>query len=1099
MWNIGGMWDKLGDEEWGEYVRTFDILALQETWIRHKIDVPTIEGVSLIGFRAAVKRVGINRGRNSGGVCVFVKEEMKDNLRIKKESKEIQNLIAVVLKKEKVSVNTIYNQPKELPYADIYFFDKLEQELLESQEKAAIVAGDFNARIGRLQEGVRTRRDSNESDIETEEWVDLKDRRTVDNEINEYGRKMMDMCGSINWRVLSGRAEGSAGEVYSYQGRGQSTIDWVIGNSEANKLMKRINLGMRVESDHAPLEIELNGSAQKQQIKRKRKKKEARRKKFEWREEKEEEVKEGLTENADMLAGLINWAKFDKEADVDAMAGYIELIMKKVFRCMERVIKWKKKSDKLVKTKNAVARALRKARKTGTGESYDEFREAKKNWREEKRKTREESREKEEAEIEEILRTNDWSVIWKKVKLATGDRRSKGEDLIGSKEWERHFDTVFNITGNTKMEWKVERQINVEIEELDRQITVDEVDKALRGMKAKSAPGIDKIPTVFFKKVPEFFSGMLADVFNVCYEQGRFPKRWSEAIIQPIFKNRGSRGDPNNYRGIALLPCIGKVFTKVLKNRLNKWVEERNVLSEFQAGFRRGFTTIDQGFILQTILEKRLRRKMRTIGIFVDLKKAYDSVDRDAMWCKLREIGISCKMLELLRDKYKWSQFAIRGAHGELSDFVPSTGGLIQGDQMSALLFIIFINDLAERLSRAAGMDAITLDGRKIIPCLIYADDLVILSSSNGGMRRMIKELEAYCEEWKLVISVEKTKVVEFSARRKEWPGGWEVNGEKLECVKSFKYLGIIFEKGGGWKEHLEAARRKASLVNYKIGKLVYKWKKASVKLPLHLLDSMSKAIMLYGAELTAFSGNWKGLESEVRKLYKRILGQGRGTAGVGIEYMLGRVEVRDEAVIRALMFWKRLLGMKEDRLVKKAYLYQKGLVEDRVDCWAKRVKEALDKLGLGFMWERQDTLALSKAKFKRIISQWVRDGRVTMQKIEAGKMPSSKDYVGKENILGGLDGELEMLDSLHERRKYVRLMLKSDGGIVRREEDGKWCGECEKIIGVNVFVHRVIYCEKFDKYRQESEYEMEEIKKIPESERFSFVCKNYSVFMNFL
>ena len=102
-----------------------------------------------------------------------------------------------------------------------------------------------------------------------------------------------------------------------------------------------------------------------------------------------------------------------------------------------------------------------------------------------------------------------------------------------------------------------------------RRIQTAEVAIALRGMKGKSAPGIDGVPTIFFKKFSNFFTGILADLFDWCYSRGEFPKRWSEATIQPIYKGKGSRSDPNNYRGNSTFA----VYRKNLHEGSQRWDE----------------------------------------------------------------------------------------------------------------------------------------------------------------------------------------------------------------------------------------------------------------------------------------------------------------------------------------------------------------------------------------------------------------------------------------------------------------------------------------------------------------------------------------------
>lgn len=187
---------------------------------------------------------------------------------------------------------------------------------------------------------------------------------------------------------------------------------------------------------------------------------------------------------------------------------------------------------------------------------------------------------------------------------------------------------------------------------------------------------------------------------------------------------------------------------------------------------------------------------------------------------------------------------------------------------------------------------------------------------------------------------------------------------------------------------------------------------------------------------------------------------------------------------------------MREDRLAKQMYEYQKQRADENIECWAKRVKDELNRLGLGFLWERQEIYCASKAKFKRVISERIRDRRLTMQREEAGRMKSCKEYVLDRHFIGGLDDELTKCQSFHSRKKYARLMLRSDGAIVRRGNEGKTCIECEELITESTFVHRVLDCQKFKKQREKETFDL---RSVPVSERLCHILNNFCDFIYFL
>lgn len=162
--------------------------------------------------------------------------------------------------------------------------------------------------------------------------------------------------------------------------------------------------------------------------------------------------------------------------------------------------------------------------------------------------------------------------------------------------------------------------------ELDREISIAEVKLALREAKSGKAPGIDLIPNDFLKRLPSNWVSYLARLFNRILAEEATPDAWSIMLLMMLFK-KGDKYDPSNYKGIALVSCIAKLFTAVIKNRLEPWAEQHGLFPECQAGFRKGRGCADNIFTLQATLQIQLLRGNDTVWcLFVDFKRAFDSV-----------------------------------------------------------------------------------------------------------------------------------------------------------------------------------------------------------------------------------------------------------------------------------------------------------------------------------------------------------------------------------------------------------------------------------------------------------------------------------------
>ncbi len=171
-----------------------------------------------------------------------------------------------------------------------------------------------------------------------------------------------------------------------------------------------------------------------------------------------------------------------------------------------------------------------------------------------------------------------------------------------------------------------------------------------------------------------------------------FRKCGRRGIIIPLHKN-GSVSEANNYRGITLVSCMAKLFTKILNKRMQDWSDSNDVITDAQFGFRKGRSTVDAIFVLHELIVKTLNENNRLYCAFVDLKKAFDSVNRNAPWLKMYKCEIGGKMLRIVRSMYFTVKSCVRHC-GTYSDCFEYAIGLRQGDVLSPLMFSVFLEDI---------------------------------------------------------------------------------------------------------------------------------------------------------------------------------------------------------------------------------------------------------------------------------------------------------------------------------------------------------------------------------------------------------------------
>ena len=284
---------------------------------------------------------------------------------------------------------------------------------------------------------------------------------------------------------------------------------------------------------------------------------------------------------------------------------------------------------------------------------------------------------------------------------------------------------------------------------LNNDFTTIEINKLINKLKNNKSSGIDNITNEFLKHSPENYKKLLVKLFNVILKTGIIPSEWSISFISPIYKNKGEKSDPNNYRGISIISCLGKLFTALINERLTKFADINDIIGEEQAGFRAGYSTQDHIFTLHAIIESYLnqlnniptKKRPYLYCAFIDYQKAFDLVDRQCLWTKLLACNIKGRIMKLIFNLYQNTKACVK-LNNKLSKSFNCNVGVRQGDNLSPLLFAIFLNDFEQFIStKYSGLDALNKLYSKAatndeiltllkLYVLLYADDTIIMAES---------------------------------------------------------------------------------------------------------------------------------------------------------------------------------------------------------------------------------------------------------------------------------------------------------------------------------------------------------------------------------
>ena len=390
-----------------------------------------------------------------------------------------------------------------------------------------------------------------------------------------------------------------------------------------------------------------------------------------------------------------------------------------------------------------------------------------------------------------------------------------------------------------------------------------EVRRAISKLKMGKAPGVDGVSAEMLKAGGETVVEWMHWICCLAWEQGVVPEEWVQAIIIPIYKGKGCRNECSSYRGVSLLSIPGKVYGMVLVERVKEITECR--ISREQGAFMKGKGCIDQIFTVKMVAEKYLAKGRKMYAAFMDLEKAYDRVDWDGLWEVLGIYGVGGRLLRGVKAFYKDASACVRSG-GELSELFEIKRGVRQGCVMSPWLFNIYMDGVIREMKARGGEKGVELEGEGGVWNLatsLFADDTVLMAGSEGDLQKLVDEFYIACTRRGLKVNVGKSKVMVFERGKREmvdfgrpyWldrRGEEEcnilMNGERLEEVKEFKYLGSVMSKYGGMDEEIKERGVKGRQAMGTLNTII-KNKKISVEVKKGLRDSIVLPTLTYGSE----------------------------------------------------------------------------------------------------------------------------------------------------------------------------------------------------------------------------------------------------------
>ena len=652
--NVCGLRKKCDNGILNEYVKQYDIICLSET------RTDTIDSSCFPNFQCifANKKNPTHSLGGIHGLAILVSTKLNAEFQVLNVTSSDSVLwIKLDTPKFSVLIGSVYVPHEGSKYFDDEWNERIIDDCIALKVKfnlPFVLVGDFNARTGVLDDFVTyddtiqaaTDLDLLNDDINVKN--DLEDlgfcttRYNMDHLVNNNGRKLISLCQNVDVHIINGR-------VGADKGKGQltcasaSTVDYILASSDLLFFMHDFSVDVfdKLMSDkHCPISASLRIKGQPDFIESDCERSDVSiPPRIRWDHSKRDTFSSALDNDA--LVVLQNYldtllGKQMSQNNIDEAAGllrqvYINAAMKSDIFIHSKFIRGNRKQNKQnVPWFDSSCKAARKE----YHKCKDKFRSSRCEKNKEELNVKGKSyrcflRGKKRSyykALHDRLRYSKskcpkdyWKILNVKSKAKEPSAKISLDSFVehfkgfGSEHFSASEHGFVYDDGNNQV-------VN---EELNREIQEDEVMKQIRRLKNNKAPGIDLILNELLKSSSAILVESIVRLFNFILDSGFVPSDWSIGMIKPLFKGKGSPESPDNYRGITLLSCVGKLFTAILNDRIVSFLEANNLLGEEQAGFRAGYSCMDHAFSLYSILDWYLSyKKKRVYCAFIDYKKS---------------------------------------------------------------------------------------------------------------------------------------------------------------------------------------------------------------------------------------------------------------------------------------------------------------------------------------------------------------------------------------------------------------------------------------------------------------------------------------------
>lgn len=372
-------------------------------------------------------------------------------------------------------------------------------------------------------------------------------------------------------------------------------------------------------------------------------------------------------------------------------------------------------------------------------------------------------------------------------------------------------------------------------------VTLREVKDLIKGLSPKKSPGADGVSNRMLRLLPEALLLLLVAIFNAALRNSHFPKVWKSANVIGIHKSGKPRNNPSSYRPISLLSNVGKLYERIILARIREFTSANNILIDEQFGFRPRHSCVQQVHrITEHILDgfSKFSHGVPTCAIFLDVAKAFDKVWHNGLVYKLYDMGMPDRLVLIIRDFLTDRSFRYK-VEGSFSEPHPLTAGVPQGAVLSPTLYSLYTNDIP-RLPN--------------VHYALFADDTAVYATHckiniiTRDLQSAASDLGHWFRRWRIEVNPEKSAAVCFSRTKSYKPAPIKMLDRPIPWVNKVKYLGVTLDRKLTFRPHIKRVRNRAKFILGRLGILLNKNSKLSLRNKRTLYKTCVRPIMTYAS-----------------------------------------------------------------------------------------------------------------------------------------------------------------------------------------------------------------------------------------------------------